>query len=192
MSYAEQYIFEGLHAATLLRGRSSSCKRQYFEEHYPKSGEIVYGNKVFDLTHNRFVLAHDIAHWIPRDLKKRYLSLAPVESVARTKATFAVAVVPLEERFRKQADKWRRETAHVSSPSQMMMHPSYQAIMGMAQGQEEEMVRLMLRDLRDNRTPWFWALSYLTHDNPIQRSDAGRLDKMIKAWVDWGKARDKF
>jgi hypothetical protein len=74
----------------------------------------------------------------------------------------------------------------------MMMHPSYQAILGMAQGHEEEMVRLMLRDLRDNRTPWFWALSYLTHDNPIQRSDAGRLDKMIKAWVDWGKERNKF
>lgn len=102
------------------------------------------------------------------------------------------AIESLEERFRKQADKWRRETEHVSSPSQMMMHPSYIAILGMAHGHEEEMIRLMLRDLRDNRTPWFWALSYLTHDNPIQDSEAGRLDKMIKAWVDWGKARDKF
>jgi hypothetical protein len=99
--------------------------------------------------------------------------------------------IPLEERFREQADKWRRETEHLSSPAQMMMHPSYQAILGMAQGHEEDMIRLMLRDLRDNRTPWFWALSYLTHDNPIQRSEAGKLDKMIKAWVDWGKARGK-
>jgi hypothetical protein len=71
-----------------------------------------------------------------------------------------------------------------------MMHPSYQAILGMAKGHEQEIVRLMLRDLEENRTPWFWALSYLTQDNPIEQSEVGRLDKMIKAWVNWGKARD--
>ncbi len=188
MSYAERYILEGLHAAALLRGRSSSCKRQYFEEHYPKSGEIVYGNKKFDLTHNRFVLAHDIAHWIPRDLTTRYAALAPVQDLVKPKAT--AAIVSLEERFRKQADKWRRETEHLSSPSQMIMHSSYQAILGMAQDDKQEIIRLMLRDLQENRTPWFWALSYLTQDNPIQRSEVGKLDKMIKAWVDWGKARN--
>jgi len=70
------------------------------------------------------------------------------------------------------------------------MHPSYQAILGMAQDDKQEIIRLMLRDLQENRTPWFWALSYLTQDNPIQRSEVGKLDKMIKAWVHWGKARN--
>jgi hypothetical protein len=95
----------------------------------------------------------------------------------------------LEQRFHEQSDKWRQETEHLSSPAQIMMHPSYQAILGMAKGREQEMIRLMLHDLRENRTPWFWALSYLTQQNPIERSAAGKLDKMIKAWIDWGKTK---
>lgn len=95
----------------------------------------------------------------------------------------------IEQQFHEQADKWRRETEHLSSPAQIMMHPSYHAILGMAKGREQEVIRLMLCDLRDNRAPWFWALSYLTKENPIQQSDAGNLDKMIKAWVNWGTAR---
>ena len=91
----------------------------------------------------------------------------------------------LEERFREQADKWERETRHVSSPTQKIMHPSYQAILGMGR----EVVPLLLRDLLQNRREWFWALSYITQANPINREDAGKMDKMIAAWVKWGKER---
>ncbi len=104
-------------------------------------------------------------------------ALADVRSVEATDS--------LEERFREQADKWERETRHVSSPTQMMMHPSYHAILGMG----KEAVPLLLRDLQQNRRPWFWALSYLTHENPINPKDAGKMDTMIKAWVDWGKKK---
>jgi hypothetical protein len=98
----------------------------------------------------------------------------------------------LEQGFQEQANKWASETEHLSSPAQMMLHPSYQAILGMAREDEEGIIRLMLRDLRDNRRLWFWALSYLTKENPIKREDAGKLDRMIKAWVDWGKQRGKL
>jgi hypothetical protein len=94
----------------------------------------------------------------------------------------------LEERFLQQADKWERETRHLSSPTQKVMHPSYQAILGMGR----DVVPLMLRDLAHHRREWFWALSYLTQDNPIKREDAGRMDKMIAAWVNWGKERNLF
>jgi hypothetical protein len=67
----------------------------------------------------------------------------------------------------------------------MMMHPSYQAILGMG----DKVVPLLLRDLQNKRRPWFWALSYLTTENPINPSDAGKIDKMIAAWVRWGKAK---
>jgi hypothetical protein len=89
------------------------------------------------------------------------------------------------EKFKEHADKWERETAHLSSPNQMMMHPSYQAILGMG----DKVVPLLLRDLQNKRRPWFWALSYLTTENPINPSDAGKMDKMIAAWVRWGKAK---
>jgi len=96
---------------------------------------------------------------------------------------------PVEQSFHEQADKWERETEHLSSPTQMMMHPSYQAILGMAVENKQEVISLMLQDLRNNRREWFWALSYLTQDNPISPRDAGKMDKMIKAWVDWGRRK---
>lgn len=91
----------------------------------------------------------------------------------------------LEQRFREQADKWERETQHLSSPTQKMMHPSYQAILGMGRW----IVPILLRDLQQNRRAWFGALSYLTHENPINAKDAGKMDKMIDAWVNWGKLK---
>lgn len=66
-----------------------------------------------------------------------------------------------------------------------MMHPSYQAILGMGW----KVVPFLLRDLQQNRRAWFGALSYLTRANPIKPKDAGKMDKMIEAWVQWG--RDK-
>lgn len=113
---------------------------------------------------------------------------------ARAKADVWTAEVetPLEERFREQADKWQRETQHLSSPGQRMMHPSYQAIMGMASDNRDEVIDLMLRDMQQNRRAWFWALSYLAQDNPISASDAGKTDKMIKAWVKWGEERGRL
>jgi hypothetical protein len=101
------------------------------------------------------------------------------------KALAVVKTSALEERFLEQADKWARETRHLSSPTQRIMHPSYQAILGMG----SEVVPLMLRDLAQNRREWFWALSYLTQANPIKKEDAGKMDKMIAAWLNWGKEK---
>jgi hypothetical protein len=70
-----------------------------------------------------------------------------------------------------------------------MMHPSYHAVLGMAHDNERELVRLMIYDLSVHRRPWFWALSYLTKENPIRPSDAGKLDNMIKSWVEWGRQK---
>jgi hypothetical protein len=95
----------------------------------------------------------------------------------------------LAERFREQAHKWGRETQHLSSPAQMMMHPSYQAILGMALENKKEIIRLLIIDLQQHRKEWFWALSFLTQENPITPSDAGKMDRMIAAWVNWGRAK---
>ncbi len=104
---------------------------------------------------------------------------------ALARAQIIVAEHTLEQRFREQANKWERETRHLSSPTQKMSHPSYQAVLGMG----NEVVPLLLRDLAENRREWFCALSYITQDNPIRREDAGKMDKMIAAWVNWGKER---
>lgn len=113
---------------------------------------------------DEWVIAYDTKYFPPE-------SVAPIPSLAQS--------------FSDQAEKWDRETKHISSPSKRIMHPSYQAILGMG----EAVVPLMLRDLRDNRRSWFWALSYLTKANPIDAQDAGKMDKMITAWVLWGSAK---
>jgi hypothetical protein len=105
------------------------------------------------------------------------------EAVA--KAVRGVRHVELEKRFYEQAEKWQRETKHLSSPTQKIMHPSYQAVLGMG----KDVVPLMLHDMAQNRTEWFWALSYIMQENPIKREDAGKMDKMIAAWVGWGKTK---
>jgi hypothetical protein len=111
-----------------------------------------------------------------------YERLAIADEVASQSPT-------LEQRFLDQAQQWEDETGHLSSPSQRMVHPSYQAIIGMAQAHKDEMIRLMIKDMKESRRHWFWALSYLTQDNPIKPEDAGRIDRMIDAWVRWEKSR---
>jgi hypothetical protein len=134
------------------------------------------------------VVTSDVQAYVTRSIAGPNLSFLP----ALLGKTVARESEALEQRFHEQASKWASETEHLSSPAQMMLHPSYQAILGMAREDEEEIIRLMLRDLRDNRRLWFWALSYLTRENPIKREDAGKLDRMIKAWIDWGKQRGKL
>jgi hypothetical protein len=95
----------------------------------------------------------------------------------------------LEDRFLEQAQKWQMETGHLSSPTQRIMHPSYQAILGMGRDQRQEIIRLLIRDLQENRRAWFWALSYLAQDNPVSAEDAGKMDRMINAWVNWAKSK---
>lgn len=123
------------------------------------------------------------------DVQRKLLLIDEIVARAFINARTATVEHSLEQRFHEQAEKWGTETEHLSSPTQMMMHPSYQAILGMAREDEQKIIRLMLHDLRDRRRLWFWALSYLTKENPIKSTDAGKLDKMIMAWVEWGTQR---
>src|SRR5690348_6266652 len=119
--------------------------------------------------------------------KRRTVEQAKLELIDEL-VSKALAVAPeaaLEQRFCEQADKWDVETRHLSSPTQKIAHQSHQAILGMG----PDVVPLLLRDLVQNRREWFWALSYLTQENPIRREDAGKMDRMIAAWVNWGRQR---
>jgi hypothetical protein len=97
----------------------------------------------------------------------------------------------VRQRFLDLAQQWEDETGHLSSPNQKMLHPSYKAILGMGQEHKEEMIDLLIEDMKTNRRQWFWALSYLAQANPIKPEDAGRIDRMINAWVRWGETRPR-
>jgi hypothetical protein len=96
---------------------------------------------------------------------------------------------PLAERFQEQADKWERETAFLSATPMIVMHESYQAIMSMG----PDVVPILLRDMQKTRRHWFWALRHLEPDaDPIRSKDHGNVDKMIEAWVEWGRMKGKI
>src|SRR5216684_5091108 len=104
-----------------------------------------------------------------------------LEEVAPTTAR------PLDQRFQEQAEKWERETAFLSATPMRVLHNSYQSIMAMG----PEVVPLLLRDLQQTGRHWFWALRHLTNADPVPEKDRGDIERMIAAWVKWGRMEGK-
>jgi hypothetical protein len=90
----------------------------------------------------------------------------------------------LEEEFRELSARWRDETEHLSS-TDVFTHPDYQRIIGLGSA----IVPALLRDLSRTGAHWFWALRAITGENPVPAEDAGKVRKMIQAWLAWGEAR---
>lgn len=95
-----------------------------------------------------------------------------------------VAAEPsLEQGFRESADRWRRDTAVLSSVTAKAMHPAYQRIIGMG----PSVVPMLLRHLEREPDHWFWALTAITGEDPVPAEDAGDLDRMAEAWLRFGR-----
>lgn len=95
----------------------------------------------------------------------------------------------IEPEFAYHAAKWATETTHLSSIQQAMNHPSYKRIMAMADRDRARVLALILRELQVRPAHWFHALASITGENPVKPRDAGRFDKMVQAWLDWGRKR---
>jgi hypothetical protein len=103
-------------------------------------------------------------------------------------AEFAVVVrvaPALQHRFSLLATKWKSETGMLSNVTRKCTHPAYQQIIGMGW----EALPLILRDLKESKADWFWALTAITGANPISAELAGNISKMTEAWLEWAKAK---
>ena len=85
--------------------------------------------------------------------------------------------------FGRLVNVWKNETGHLSSIRDRCMHPAYQRIMGMGSA----VVPLILREMQREPDLWFWALKYITGDNPIRPEHRGQIDKMTEDWSAWGR-----
>lgn len=92
-------------------------------------------------------------------------------------------VPTLEERFRRLATAWQRDTEYLSSMEQAESHPAYQEIIRLG----PEVVPLLLRDLAQNHTHWFAALEAITGARPVAPGDAGIIPRMVEAWLRWAR-----
>lgn len=95
----------------------------------------------------------------------------------------AIAGESAEARFHRLADQWDKESAFMSSVTDMARLPSYQKIIGMGWAA----VPFMLEDLKNEPRHWFTALRIITDTNPVPPEDAGKIKKMAAAWVQWGR-----
>jgi hypothetical protein len=91
----------------------------------------------------------------------------------------------LELTFQELAGQWQEETAHLSSQTQIALHPAYQRIIGLG----PVVLPLIFRDLERKRSFWFWALRALTGENPVRSEDQGRVRQMTEAWLTFGRER---
>lgn len=89
----------------------------------------------------------------------------------------------LEVEFGTLASVWRKETGLLSSVRSRSLNWAYQRIIGMG----EPVVPLILQELCKEPDDWFWALTAITGENPILDEQAGDMEAMAKAWIEWGK-----
>jgi len=104
---------------------------------------------------------------------------------AFAKQTSIAPVAPMEEQFLRLVDEWRSGIGGVSSATQIILHPAYQAIIGLG----PDAIPLVLRELTRRPAHWNWALRALTNQNPVPAEAAGNLRAIASAWLDWGRRR---
>ena len=79
------------------------------------------------------------------------------------------------------AQEWKRDTRFVSSLTKMVLHPAYQAIIGMG----KEALPLIFRDLQRSRDHWLWALHAITQEDPAP--EGADFATAVDAWIQWGQ-----
>ena len=88
-----------------------------------------------------------------------------------------------EQLFQQLAQKWRDETAFTSSVHDLILHPSYQEIIGLGR----PVLPLILKSLQQTPEFWFWALQSITRVDPVPASHVGNVELMAADWIGWGK-----
>jgi len=87
------------------------------------------------------------------------------------------------QRFHDLAERWRKESGHLSSLEKRAMLPSYQQIIGLG----PQAVPLLIERLREEPGHWFWALRAITGVNPVSPEHVGRVKDMADDWIRWAK-----
>lgn len=88
----------------------------------------------------------------------------------------------MSRKFRRLVRKWENDTAYVSSIHQIILHPSYQEIIGMGQS----VIPLIFNELENRTGLWFWALQALTGEDPTTENTHGNFAEMRRDWLSWG------
>lgn len=78
------------------------------------------------------------------------------------------------------AEQWRRETRFSSSLDEKILHPAYQSIIAMG----KSAVPLVLSELASHHGHWFWALRFMTGEDPVP--EGSNIAQAREIWLEWG------
>ena len=78
--------------------------------------------------------------------------------------------------------KWKSETALLSSATSIIKHPAYRQITDMG----EIVLPFILIKLQNDPQHLFFALHQITGENPVPYAHVGNLEKMTADWLNWG------
>ena len=95
----------------------------------------------------------------------------------------------VEDKFRRLVREWKSRDCASSLVMDHICLPAYQTIIGMGKA----VVPLLLEQLRDegdNPDHWFWALHFITEEDPVPAEDRGDMMRMAAAWLEWGRCND--
>lgn len=97
----------------------------------------------------------------------------------------------IREMYKKQLKKqfdfyssiWKDETIFFSSISEITNNSAYISIISLGQ----EVLPLIIDDLKISDSHWFYALEALTGCNPIKENHKGIIPLMKNDWIEWAK-----
>jgi hypothetical protein len=95
------------------------------------------------------------------------------------------SISAIGERFTQLAEAWEKESTYLSSMERMCMLAPYQEIMTMGWS----VVGPILRRMAKEPDWWFWALRFITGEDPVPAFAQGDLKQMTDAWLQWGRRR---
>jgi hypothetical protein len=96
----------------------------------------------------------------------------------------------IEQQFKRLEAQWNADTQVLSDPNKIMGHPAMRAIIAMG----EEVVPIILRELRAQPSLLVWALPEITGENLVPPRIEGGFIKwnvaaQIEAWLQWGREK---
>jgi len=94
------------------------------------------------------------------------------------------ATESVEHRVHRLLDRWRAETAHLSSSTRILEHPAYEEIISLG----APALPSLFRDLEQTRDGHLTkALTAITGAHPIPPDERGRISHIAERWLQWAK-----
>lgn len=91
-----------------------------------------------------------------------------------------------EKKFNTLVAKWKNDSRTSLLMTQKCTDASYQRIIGMGQ----QIIPLLLKKVSEpSGEDWFWALSAITHENPVKSENRGIINNVIEDWIKWGRSK---